>query len=99
MRLPLQPAFWKRYVDDIIMIWPHGSDTFQPFLDGLNGLAPSINVTVEWEVLNEDSGIYNLPLLDVLIHKSSSDVKFSVYRKSAHRHCYIHYFSHHAPSV
>ena len=96
-RLPLQPAFWKRYVDDIICIWPHGLENFQNFLDGLNGLAPSITLSVEWEVLNEDTGIANLPFLDVLIHRSILGVKFSVYRKPSHCQVYIHYFSHHAP--
>ena len=99
LRLPLQPAFWKRYVDDIICIWPHGVENFQSFLDGLNGLATSITLSVEWEVLNENIGIAYLPFLDVLIHRSNVDVKFSVYRKSSHCHMYIHYFSHHAPSV
>ena len=98
-RLPLKPAFWRRYVDDIICIWQHDIESFQPFLDGLNRLSPSIKLSVEWEVLDEDLGIAKLPFLDVLIHRSSSSVNFSVYRKPSHCHMYIHYFSHHAPSV
>ena len=98
-RLPLKPAFWRRYVDDIICIWQHDIESFQPFLDWLNRLSPSIKLSVEWEVLDEDLGIAKLPFLDVLIHRSSSSVNFSVYRKPSHCHMYIHYFSHHAPSV
>ena len=97
--LPLQPAFWWRFVDDIICIWPHGQDTFQTFFDGLNGLAASIKLTVEWEVLHEDTGVSNIPFLDILVHKSNLGIKLSIYRKPSHCHMYIHYFSHHASSL
>ena len=98
-KLRLQPSFWWRFVDDIICIWPHGQDTFQTFLNGLNRLAPSINFTVEWEILQEDNGLAKLPFLDTLIHRSPLGIKFSVYRKPTHCHMYIHYFSYHAPSL
>ncbi len=98
-RLPLQPAFWWRFVDDTICICPHVQTIFQNFLDGLNGLSPSIKLTVEWEILNEDSGIANLPFLDLFLHRSHLGIKFSIYRKPSHCHTYIHYFSHHAPSL
>ena len=96
---PYRPLFWKRYVDDIICIWPHGKESFQPFLDGLNQLVPSIKLTVEWESMDPNKDIATLPFLDVLIHRSPLSVSFSVYRKPTHCHAYIHYFSNHAPHV
>ena len=96
---PVQPAVWLRYVDDILCIWPHGMEHFQQFLDGLNSLIPSIKLTAEWESRNINTGISTLPFLDVLIHRSSSAVSFSVYRKPSHVHSYMHYFSNHAPHI
>ena len=98
-QFPHQPVIWWRYVDDIICIWPHGMELFQPFLNGLNQLVPSINFTTEWEVHDGDSDIATLPFLDVLIHRSPTGVTFSIYRKSSHSHMYIHYFSNHPPHV
>ena len=31
-----QPTLWKRFQDDILTIWTHGSDTLESFLDYLN---------------------------------------------------------------
>ena len=97
--LPYRPALWLRFVDDVICIWPHEMELFQPFLDGLNQLIPSIKMTVEWESMDNENDIATLPFLDSLIHRSSSGVTFSVYRKPTHCHSYIHYFSNHAPHV
>ena len=96
---PAQPAFWCRFVDDIFCIWPHGMDDFQSFLNGLNELVPSINLSAEWESKNISKGTATLPFLDILVHRSPMGVKFSVFRKKSHSHTYIHYFSHHAPHV
>ena len=29
---PLQPQLWKRFIDDIFMIWPHGMDSLLEFI-------------------------------------------------------------------
>ena len=96
---PLQPALWLRYVDDIFLVWPHGKESFQIFLDGLNQLFPSIRFSTEWESLDENTGISTLPFLDIQIHRTTQGVTFSVYRKPTHSQLYIHYFSNHAPHV
>ena len=95
---PLQPAIWLRYVDDIFIVWPHGMEHFQSFLDGLNQLIPAIKFSTEWESINENTGIATLPFLDIQVHRSLQGVSFSVYRKPTHSQVYIHYFSHHAPT-
>ena len=33
---PIQPTFFKRFIDDIFMIWPHGEDELQKFLKMIN---------------------------------------------------------------
>ena len=35
-KFPVQPALWVRFVDDIFVIWPHGQEHFNEFLEGLN---------------------------------------------------------------
>ena len=37
----LQPKLWLRYVDDTFVVWPHGRDTLQDFLQHLNQQHPS----------------------------------------------------------
>ena len=98
-QLPHQPALWVRYVDDIMVVWPHDIELFQPFLDGLNQLVLSIKLSTEWENKEENSNRATLPFLDILIHRSPMGTTFSVYRKPSHCHMYIHYFSLHSPSV
>ena len=29
---PLQPKLWKRFIDDIFVIWPHGMDSLLQFM-------------------------------------------------------------------
>ena len=33
---PLQPTFLKRFIDDIFLIWPHGEEKLQEFLEMIN---------------------------------------------------------------
>ena len=79
---------WLRYVDDIFPIWPEDND-FDNFFSWLNSLHPCIKFKVEWEKHSQ------LPFLDVLIHKESSGLHFSVYRKATNSNVYIHYYSSH----
>ena len=43
---PLKPLLWKCYVDDVIMIWPHGEDELNKFCDFLNSRHDRIKFTV-----------------------------------------------------
>ncbi|GJQ71095.1 hypothetical protein Trydic_g1001 [Trypoxylus dichotomus] len=61
----LKPKMWLRYVDDTFVIWPHGEEEINGFLQHLNGLEESIKFTMEVEVDNR------IPFLDILVHKQS----------------------------
>ena len=39
---PWKPKMWRRYVDDVFVIWPHGDQQLEEFHLHLNGLNPSI---------------------------------------------------------
>ena len=44
-----QPTIWKRYIDDTIVIWPHGRERLDAFLHHINMLHNNITFTVEVE--------------------------------------------------
>ena len=90
---PLQPKWWKRYVDDTNVCWPHGLDRLEEFQQHINNLVPSISFTKELECNNQ------LPFLDVLlIKKPDGSLGRRVFRKATHTDLYIHSSSHHHPS-
>ena len=44
---PLQPTFFKRFIDDIFLIWPHGEEQLQKFLEMINTHHKMIKFTEE----------------------------------------------------
>ncbi|XP_076660227.1 uncharacterized protein LOC143363547, partial [Halictus rubicundus] len=91
---PLKPTQWFRYVDDTFVVWSHGRDTLDNFLQYINSLHPNIQFTMEIE--NTDR---SLPFLDVLItRKPDGSLGQQVYRKPTHTNRYLHASSHHHPA-
>ncbi|XP_072173825.1 uncharacterized protein [Diadema setosum] len=91
---PTRPSLWLCYVDDTFVIWPHSRSELDLFLRHLNQQHPNIQFTMEIE---EDNSI---PFLDVLVKKTPSGFpSHQVYRKPTHTDRYLHYRSHHHPSV
>jgi hypothetical protein len=45
---PLKPKWWKRYVDDTNVCWPHGLEKLEYFHAHLNSLVPCISFTKEF---------------------------------------------------
>ena len=50
---PLKPKRWKRYVDDTGVVWPHGINTLNHFLEHLNNQNNNIKFTMEIEENNK----------------------------------------------
>jgi hypothetical protein len=73
-----KPSLWLRYVDDTLVVWPHGPDRLQNFFSYLNSLRPSIQFNVE---IQPDSVI---PFLDVLIIRKGTTLAIKVYGKPTH---------------
>ena len=44
---PLKSLVWKRFIDDIFMIWTHGEESLNHFIEYLNSLHESIKFTHE----------------------------------------------------
>ncbi|XP_072395107.1 uncharacterized protein [Diabrotica undecimpunctata] len=60
-----KPKLWLRYVDDTFIIWTHGEEKLNTFLNHINTIHPKIQFTME---LEKDQ---QLPFLDVLIIKKT----------------------------
>ena len=92
-RAPLKPTCWYRYVDDTFVIWPHGQDKLQDFLNHLNSLHNKIQFTIE----TEKDG--HLPFLDIDIYRrTDGTLGHKVYRKPTHTNLYLQQNSHHHPA-
>ena len=54
LQYPFQPALWKRFQDDILTIWTHGSDTLESFLYYLNQIDSTGQITFAMQVQDQD---------------------------------------------
>ncbi|KAG5886104.1 hypothetical protein JTB14_031703 [Gonioctena quinquepunctata] len=88
----LKPKLWLRYVDDILVIWPHGHQKLLTFFNHLNEIHTQIKFTMEAEEENK------LAFLDVMIMKKPyGTLGHTVYRKKIHTNRYLNAYSHHHP--
>ena len=88
-----KPSNWYRYVDDTFVVWPHGEEELQNFLQYLNSLHTNIQFTMETE--KDDK----LTFLDVLVKKKLDGLLgHTMYRKPTHTDLYLHANSEHHPT-
>ena len=73
---PLKPSYYRRYIDDILILWPHSENDLNTFILSLNNFHPSIKFTSE---ISNDK----ITFLDVDIFKGPH---FTHTKNS--RHCY-----------
>ena len=71
-------------IDDIFLIWPHGIDTLQTFLENANRTHPNISFTHEYS-----STVVSF--LDVIIKIINGIISTSLYQKNTDNHRYLHY--------
>lgn len=87
----LKPTIWKRFIDDIFMIWPHGKDKLQIFIEQLNSYHPVIKFT-------EESSTEQIPFLDTTVYKLGTKLATKIYHKKTDQKAYLHYQSSHPRS-
>ena len=87
------PSLWLRFVDDVLIFWPHSEEELLSFVNFVNEMRPSIHFNLDQQTDGQ------LPFLDVCIHYSGSEVSFSVYRKPTHTDLYLRRDSAHPRSV
>ena len=91
---PLQPLLWKRYIDYIFLVWPHGKNSLIEFLEHLNTVHPTIKFTSDIS----DTEISFLDLT-IYIYKKQSALHTRLYTKPTDRHMYLNYLSEHPVSL
>ena len=56
---PQKPLTWKRFIDDIFLVWTHGEKSLKNFIDYLNSLHDTIKFTHEMSYTNIDLQLSN----------------------------------------
>jgi hypothetical protein len=88
-----KPAKWLRYVDDIFVVWRHGTARLQQLLHHFNSVIPFIKFTLEVQANG------TLPILDVLVMKRGPKLTMEAYRKPTHTGRYLRFKSNHPHHV
>ena len=90
---PLKPLTWKRFIDDIFLVWTHGEESLKRFIDYLNSLHDTIKFTHEMSYSQID-------FLDTTV-KFGLDrgLITTLFNKPTDTHLYLEYSSAHPQSV
>lgn len=89
----LLPIFYRRFLDDIFMVWTHSLDDFWQFFDFLNNFHPSIKLTadvsdksmnfLDTTVFKSDD-IDQTHKLDIKVHFKKTDTHQLLHKSSFH---------------
>ena len=95
--ISIKPSFYKRFIDDILILWPHSEADLKTFLASLNDFHPSIKFTYEY---NKN----RITFLDLDIYKgpdfpTTHKLDLETHIKPTNRQAYIHAHSHHPPGA
>ena len=83
-----KPSLWLRYIDDVFLLWTHGPEEFQNFLDHCNNFHHSIKFTAETSSLE-------IPFLDVMVSIKDGSLHTHLYSKPTDSHQFLHWTSCH----
>lgn len=92
---PLLPLIYKRYIEDIFLIWTHGLDTLNSFIDAFNHFHPNIT-------FSSTSSTTAVNFLDLTVYKSATNphqLQYKIYSKPTASFQYVHNTSHHPKST
>ena len=67
----LKPLLWKRYIDDILMLWPYSREELQTFLTKLNRVHKNIKFSAE--IFSQSCNF-----LDITIYKSPTFLRTGI---------------------
>ena len=86
------PLVWKRYIDDILVTWPHSRLALQDFIENCNRMLPNLKFTA---TVSSKS----VPFLDVNLYKGigftkSHTLSTSIFYKETNTFSYLHGSSH-----
>ena len=84
----LQPIIYLRYIDDIFIIWPHGQDELEQFIQHMNSCSTHIQFTTE-------KSSSEIAFLDTLVKLDQGQITTDLYTKPTDSHNYLYYNSSH----
>lgn len=87
-KFPIKPYLWLRYIDDIFMIWTHGQQKLNEFIEHINSFHPTIKFTA-------NSSVKQVPFLDVLVTMDDGILQTDLYSKPTDTFNYLHWKSCH----
>ena len=90
---PTRASLWLRYIDDIFLIWEHGQESLELFLDHLNTCHDTIKFTA-------DQSTTCVHFLDTTVHLNSDGSLYTdLYCKPTDAHNYLAFDSAHPEHV
>ena len=79
---------WKRFIDDIFLLWRGNETELQDFYDHLNRVHPTIKFTMNVSDVS-------VPFLDITIALKEGFLETDIYTKPTDSHAYLHHSSCH----
>ena len=80
---PIDIDLWRRFLDDILMLWMGTEDDLKTFMDYCNTFHPTIKFTYS-------SSTLKLPHMDVLLKIEDGFISTDLYTKPTDAHAYLH---------
>eukprot|EP00745_Piridium_sociabile_P022976 TRINITY_DN35811_c0_g1_i2.p1 TRINITY_DN35811_c0_g1~~TRINITY_DN35811_c0_g1_i2.p1 ORF type:complete len:584 (-),score=113.49 TRINITY_DN35811_c0_g1_i2:126-1877(-) len=82
--------YWKRFIDDIFLLWLGTQEELDEFFSFLNSVHPTIKFTFQ-------TSRTQLPFLDLSLQLENGHIETDLYTKPTDAHAYLHYSSCHPP--
>ena len=94
---PIQPLLWKRYIDDILCIWPGTREELDSFLERLNRAHHTLRFM--WSISESHVEFLDLNIFKGLRFNDTNHLDLSTHFKKTNTFQYLHYSSSHPRSV
>ena len=88
---PVKPHTWRRFIDDIFMIWTEGEERLKTFMEYMNSFHDTIKFTFEWSYTQ-------VSFLDVSVMLDNGVISTDLYSKPTDKHQYLFHTSCHPNS-
>lgn len=90
--IPITTEFWRRFIDDIFLLWRGTDAELDTFINFINSFHPTIRFTVS-------SSDHQIPFLDIMISLSNGYLHTDLYSKPTDSHAYLYSTSCHPRHV
>ena len=92
-QFPLKPYLWWRYIEDIFMVWTHGEEKLEDFINHINSLQSTIKFT-------HDFSKSHISFLDVTVSLDNNNkISTDLFVKSTDTHQYLLHTSCHPSHI